>query len=288
MLLFLFSALVIVGVWAKNRATAGTATPSGNNTVMQSIYGMWKPVRTAIIFCATCYALWLGSILMLQQAELFKQRPGPVLHLDPTKVTAPGERSAYFDGQTHFLNEVIQFCYFDEELKLTREQGWDCVDMVKAESEFRMYNDDGSVFRGEQNPDDTGVLMLNVKYQAENIKKARCNIDSFECQKKVFRLAYLEKRSFEPWKAYKVMKTWPVQTYQLTAPIDEWGGEFFLPTNGSCLIEPDREMFMVGVDSTPVVVSHEHVPFMESPTVRFRSKDGVQGMATIRCRTRPS
>jgi hypothetical protein len=266
-------------------ATAGTTAHASQTNSKSGFKPYWEFAKKVAIFCVVCYFGWMGSILLLQQAELFKQTGGPEYHLDPTKTTAPGERSAFYDGRkTIFLNEVIQFCYFDKELGLTREEAWDCVDMVKAESRFRMYNEDGSVFRGEQNPDDTGIFMINTQYQAKNIAKAGCNLDSFECQKKVFRLIFLEKRSFEPWTAYSGMKKLPVNTFQVSAPVEDWSGEFYLPRNGSCLVIPSKEMQMLGGNGTPVTVSPDHVPFMDSPFIRFKSQDERVGMVTIKCR----
>jgi hypothetical protein len=224
-------------------------------------------------------------LIVVQNMEAFKHSNVIEYKIDPTVRADEGGRSAFFTGQTHYLNEVIQFCYFDKELGLTRIQAWDCTDMVKHESRFQMYNSDGSVFVGEQNPLDTGVFMINLKESAKEIVQANCNIESFECQKKVFRLIYLEKRSFERWVAYSVVKNLTVTTYKVTANPDEWSGEFYLPRNDSCFLDPERKMEMMGGgDGKPVEISPEFVPFMEAPFLRFRSKDGSPATVTIMCR----
>ncbi len=243
-----------------------------------------KKVATVIFFV---WFSWFLVIDVLQRAEQYKHT-GPVRVTDPSAIVKPVVPSQFFNGQTHYLREIMQFCYFDEELNLSREEGWDCVDMIKLESEFQMYNLDGTVKLGDQNKDDKGAFMINVKWSAKEIAKAGCNIESFECQKKVFRLIFLEKRSFERWTAYPRVKNLKVRSYPVSAPAGAWGEIFNPPVGDSCFVKPNRNLEMLGDDGTPVPISPEYVPFISTDTLQFRSTDETPGEVVMMCRSYPA
>jgi len=277
-------------LWAYQRsALSGTRTADTTGTastwdvLMCSLYNWWvfaRKVATVIFFA---WLSWFVVILVLQNAEYYKKQ-GPRRVTEAMATSTTGPRSQFFVGQTHFVSEIVKFCYFDQELNLSREEGWDCTDLAKLESGFQMYNLDGSVRRGDQNKEDIGVFMINRKWSAKEIAEAGCNIESFECQKKVFRLIFLEKRSFERWTAYPRVKNLTVTPHTVSAPVGEWGEIFNPPDGDSCFVKPDRNLEMLAKDGTPMPISPEYVPFTETPTLQFRSTDETPAEVTILCR----
>lgn len=287
-LLLLVVALAALGIWAKNKSQAQSGntpagTTGGNKTKWQ-FKPYWNLAKNVTIVVFICWGFWFLVIDVMQRADSYiHETPIPVGN--PSVLSSIGERSLYFRSQMDFLNENIKFCYFDAELKLTREEAWDCADMIRLESNNKMYNPDGSVVRGEENHDDIGTMMINIKWSAEEIAKAGCNVESYECQKKVFRLIFLQKRSFERWKAYDIVKQLPIRAFRVAAPANEEGGEeFHPPLHKSCHVKPDRSMQMQSGNGGWVDITPDYVPFAESSIIRFRSKDGVPSGVTILCR----
>lgn len=285
-LVFIVGLLLVIGFWARKKSTTqpGNTSTAGSTTPKKSGIGPYWALakKTALIAAVLWFSWFLVMDVVLRMQHYI--HTGPVRVTEEMATSTSGPRSEFFTGQTHFLNEVIKFCYFDTELGLSREEAWDCTDMVDAESNFQMYNNDGSVRRGDQNRDDVGIFMINVKHSVEEITEAGCSIDSFECQKKVFRLIFLKKRSFERWHGHAVVKTLKVKETKRVAPVGEWGESLELPKDKSCFVQPNRNLEMLGRDGIPMAISPDHVPFLESPTIRFRSTDEVEGEVLIKCR----
>lgn len=57
--------------------------------------------------------------------------------------------------------------------KIVRERWKDIpvlIEIARCESHFNMFNANGTVFRGRQNPSDVGVMMINEHYHTRNRK----------------------------------------------------------------------------------------------------------------------
>lgn len=50
------------------------------------------------------------------------------------------------------------------------------IEIARCESHFRQFNSDGSIHKGTQNPLDTGLYQINLKYHLEASKKLGMDI----------------------------------------------------------------------------------------------------------------
>lgn len=270
------------------KAESVTTPKKGENTgrtVMHGIYSMWRPARNAIIFCAVCFGFWIGVIRIVQEAEHYKQGHDLVRVIDSTRSTAPGERSAFFNGQTHFLQEVIKFWNHDPEIvaSSTRRERWEGIDTVRFESRYQQYNPDGSVFRGVQNPRDIGMFQINLDQSAKEIAEANCNVEAVDCQFKVARLIWKHSK-FKRWLAHNDVLKAPVVVHKVVAPVGEWGEIFIPPFDDSCFWEVDRKVEMMGEDGQVYEFLPDNVPFFATRTTTYRVPDEPAGLVTISCR----
>lgn len=71
-----------------------------------------------------------------------------------------------------------------------------------CESKFRQFNADGTIHRGEINPNDVGLFQINTYYHLETAKKM--NIDIFTPEGNLDYAEYLfEKEGSRPWNSSK-------------------------------------------------------------------------------------
>lgn len=54
------------------------------------------------------------------------------------------------------------------------------IEIARCESNFRQFNEDGSVLRGRVNPKDVGIFQINEYYHLENSKHLGFNIYTTE------------------------------------------------------------------------------------------------------------
>ncbi len=72
------------------------------------------------------------------------------------------------------------------------------VDIAHCESRFRQYGSDGSVFRGEVNHEDIGVMQINEHYHLNTAQKM--GLDIYTIQGNVAYARYLyDKEGTAPW-----------------------------------------------------------------------------------------
>lgn len=72
------------------------------------------------------------------------------------------------------------------------------VDVASCESRFTQFNPDGTILRGEANPDDVGVMQINEKYHLETSRKLGLDIHTLEGNMAYGRYLY-EKFGTDPW-----------------------------------------------------------------------------------------
>ncbi len=88
--------------------------------------------------------------------------------------------------------EVIVRAYFEDIPQL--------AEVSRCESEFHQTNKDGTIYRGEANPKDVGVMQINEFYHAETAKKLGFDIYTLEGNMAYARYIY-EKQGIAPWSA---------------------------------------------------------------------------------------
>lgn len=93
---------------------------------------------------------------------------GPALALNPlitNKVNQPAVTYSV-EHPTSTAKEAI----YSKIVDLSTKYGLDtdtALKIAKCESDFRQFNNDGEVYRGEVNPADVGVFQINEKYHLE-------------------------------------------------------------------------------------------------------------------------
>ena len=76
-------------------------------------------------------------------------------------------------------------------------------DIARCESHFKQYDVDGSVYRGEINTLDVGIMQINEHYHAATAKKL--GLDLYTIQGNVAYARYLyEKQGTAPWSSSEV------------------------------------------------------------------------------------
>lgn len=195
--------------------------------------------------------------------------------------------SQYFAWKYIYENEVKMFWYFDPDLNLKPRVAWNMVDTIKHESRgFRMYNQDGSVLRGDKNPRDVGVHQINLDHSKDEMAEAGCTeaqMESFDCQVKVARIKY-KKRGHQPWKSYDIVMKKPITTTVIVAPVGEWSEIYYVEQGSSCLWSVDREIDMLLASGEVKKLIPDKATFFDSPTTVYSVPDGAPGTVTIECR----
>lgn len=72
------------------------------------------------------------------------------------------------------------------------------AEVARCESEFRQFNSDGSVLRGDYNKADVGVMQINEKYHLGTAQKLGLNLHTLEGNMAYARYLY-EKEGTKPW-----------------------------------------------------------------------------------------
>ena len=76
------------------------------------------------------------------------------------------------------------------------------IKIAKCESQFRQFDEDGSVLRGKVDKRDTGVMQINTKYHAKSA--AELGFDITTTEGNIAYAKYLYKhQGTSPWKASK-------------------------------------------------------------------------------------
>lgn len=230
----------------------------------------------------------IAMIIVVLLAKNLNKMKNDYIFDGPTARPQPiAGASPYFAGKYIFENEVKLIMYSDTDLALTPRKAWNMVDTVKHESGgFRMYNQDGSVLRGNKNPRDVGVYQINLDASKKEMAEAGCTeaqMESFDCQNKVFKLIY-KKYGPEHWKSYDiVMKVQPSKT-TIVAPVGEWSEIYPVRQGSSCLWTVDREVDMLLASGEVKKLIPNKATFFDSPTTAYSVPDGTPGTVTIECR----
>lgn len=208
----------------------------------------------------------------------------PVEQRSTSTISMFTEPSPYFSENTDFLERVLEFCYTDKELGLTREESWHCADTVKVGSSFKMYNKNGTVTRGDTDPREIGLFRLSPEWAQEEIEKAGCSIESVDCQFRVAKLV-IQKDKFKRFKAYYRMLKRSVTTTPIVAPVGTRSESFAPPKNDHCFLEVDRELWMINFSGgKPVKFTPEHIPPFTADLMAFYTDDEPPGNVLIHCR----
>lgn len=72
------------------------------------------------------------------------------------------------------------------------------AEVARCESEYRQFNSDGSVLRGDHNKQDVGVMQINEKYHLSTSQKLGLNIHTLEGNMAYAKYLY-ETQGTRPW-----------------------------------------------------------------------------------------
>ena len=103
--------------------------------------------------------------------------------------TTPVEQSIKVVPQAQTVQETVQSYFADLPIM---------VAVSSCESHFRQYDVSGSVYRGEQNHQDVGVMQINEHYHLETSKKLGFDIYTTEGNLAYARYLY-EQEGTTPW-----------------------------------------------------------------------------------------
>lgn len=196
-----------------------------------------------------------------------------------TKIMTEVKTSPYFNGRTHYQSEAIRFWYGN----IPARQAWDMVDTIRFESEFRHFNDDGSVLRGKANSRDTGLHQINLDESVQEIKEAGCDVEDIDCQFKVALLIY-KKYGIGRWLAYERVRNLPISTKTVSVPVKSWSEAINIRQGSNCHFSASRDMIVRDNTGSEYPVTPDKVPALNSAYVQFSVPDGEPGTIQILCR----
>lgn len=190
-----------------------------------------------------------------------------------------GNASVYYRGQNRYKSEAIRFWYGN----IPSLDAWDMIDTIKLESEFIHFNRNGSVLRGNENPNDIGLHQINTVESVDEIREAGCNVEDIDCQFEVALLIY-RKYGLKRWVKYEQVKSLPVSLKTIDVPVGSWSEIYNVEFNSNCHWTLDRNMTVKDKKGDEYEVGPEKFPNINSPTQQFLISDYPHGKVEIRCR----
>ncbi len=157
------------------------------------------------------------------------------------------------------------------------------VDIAQAESGFRQFNEDMSVFRGLENPADVGVMQVNEETWGKEAKKQNLDIYSLDGNLKMaLWILTNSPKGVGEWNTLEKVKTSPESVEIIIAPVGSRSR--VIPVRPNCHGVSDRLVTVWDDKGNPYDLSPTQIPTFVSTTVAYSTPSMPPGKVEYRCR----